>query len=681
MAVNGEARFTRLPPSARPVAAALLLLALPASAIQQIGLSVGTITHPFFSIQDLSLELDLGPPGSVPSGRLRAAGIGFGEQRIGPMTVDCGSIEVDAGEVRCAPASVELDLPGEAALVLRGEIRRRQADDTLAVQLSGSLAGEPAEIRLDYASTGGRLEVSLPEIPLESLAGTGFLEGWWLEGRAALSATVELDGAANASGTVVLSLAEATVASPDGSIASEELDATLTLGLRGDGDGQRGIIRLRARKGLAYADPVLLDAGAYPTDVVAGVTHRDGQSWLEQLRIRQPGLLQARGQARVDWSESPPLQRLSLQLDDLALPAGFDTYLQPFLIGTVFDSLSLAGGVTGELVIRDGRPASARLGLDAVRAEDRRERFDIDELSGTLRWSLDGTAPPSRVGWQGASIYRLGIGAADLDMELAGNTLRLRRPLGIPVEDGRLLLEHLEATGLGADDFQATLEGRLEPVSLQALSRALEWPELPGTVAGQIPRITYRDRRLSLDGALQAQVFDGRLTIPRLRISEPMGRFPQLESDIVLRDLDLEQITGTFAFGRITGRLDGDITGLELLDWEPVAFDAHFYTSPGTPAARRISQRAIENIADLGGGGGALVSGTFLRLFDQFRYRQLGIRCRLREEVCRMSGVMPAEAGGYYLVEGAGVPRVDVIGFTQEVDWPTLLEQLRVVTE
>jgi hypothetical protein len=46
-----------------------------------------------------------------------------------------------------------------------------------------------------------------------------------------------------------------------------------------------------------------------------------------------------------------------------------------------------------------------------------------------------------------------------------------------------------------------------------------------------------------------------------------------------------------------------------------------------------------------------------------------------------MSGVAPAPSGGYYLVKGKGLPRIDVIGNARRVDWPRLVQQLIAVTE
>ena len=73
---------------------------------------------------------------------------------------------------------------------------------------------------------------------------------------------------------------------------------------------------------------------------------------------------------------------------------------------------------------------------------------------------------------------------------------------------------------------------------------------------------------------------------------------------------------------------------------------------------------------------GALSRG-FMRFFEDFGYQRLGIRCRLENDVCHMDGVEPAPDGGYYLVKGSLLPpRLDVIGFNREVDWPSLLNRL-----
>ena len=40
---------------------------------------------------------------------------------------------------------------------------------------------------------------------------------------------------------------------------------------------------------------------------------------------------------------------------------------------------------------------------------------------------------------------------------------------------------------------------------------------------------------------------------------------------------------------------------------------------------------------------------------------------------------IPAADGGYYLVKGAGMPRIDVIGRNREVAWSDLLARLKSI--
>jgi len=168
--------------------------------------------------------------------------------------------------------------------------------------------------------------------------------------------------------------------------------------------------------------------------------------------------------------------------------------------------------------------------------------------------------------------------------------------------------------------------------------------------------------------------------IADLALADPFGSLPRLSAAINARGLDLEALTTAFEFGRITGTLNGEITDLRVLGWQPAAFRAWFHTPVDDPRPHRISQRAIEALSDIGGSGAAgALSRGFLRVFDDFRYRRLGLGCVLEDDICLMRGVAPA-GNGYYIVEGAGIPRIDVIGHARRVSWSTLIEQLITVT-
>jgi hypothetical protein len=299
-----------------------------------------------------------------------------------------------------------------------------------------------------------------------------------------------------------------------------------------------------------------------------------------------------------------------------------------------------------------------------------------------LRWSAGGAAEVSDLHWQGGSVYRVELGRADLRVETTGSKARLLEPASIRVLDGELQLETFDLELGAAAALHWQVDGILTPVSMRQLSLALGWPEFAGKLSGVIPAVRYDDGHLSVGGVLLVRVFDGVITLNDVSLERPFGVIPRLQLDAQIKDIDLESLTGTFSFGRIEGRLNGRIDDLEMESWRPVAFDAVFATPAGDNSRHRISQRAVENISSIGGGGvGGVLSRSFLRFFKDFPYDRLGISCRLENGVCEMGGVAPApEVGGYYLVKGRLLPHLDVIGYADRVDWESLVAQIMAVT-
>ena len=103
---------------------------------------------------------------------------------------------------------------------------------------------------------------------------------------------------------------------------------------------------------------------------------------------------------------------------------------------------------------------------------------------------------------------------------------------------------------------------------------------------------------------------------------------------------------------------------------------------------QRISQSAVQNISSVGDASFvSSLQGRLIGLFDDFGYRRLGIRCQLNNTVCAMGGLADldeahtprSDSSGFTIVEGAGLPRLTVVGYNRRVDWPTLMERLKSV--
>jgi hypothetical protein len=329
-----------------------------------------------------------------------------------------------------------------------------------------------------------------------------------------------------------------------------------------------------------------------------------------------------------------------------------------------------------------------------VSFDDGARKFALQGLSGNVLWRespdddedavLRSGAERSSLRWSGGSVLNLALGPSALQFTALGRQFRLLEPAHIPVLDGALDLESLRVRNVGMPSVAFMVDATVQPISVRELCKAFGWPEFGGSVGGVVSKLRLRDGVVTLGTTLQAKVFDGSLAIKDLRLEDTFGKWPRFYSSIALDNLDLELVTSAFSFGRITGRLSGAINDLQLFNWQPIAFDANLFTPLNDRSKHRISQRAVENIGSIGGGGAGItqaLSSSFMRFFDEFRYERLGLSCRLENEVCYMNGVAPAPNGGYYLVKGSGVPRIDVIGGARRVDWPRLVQQLIAVTE
>jgi len=283
--------------------------------------------------------------------------------------------------------------------------------------------------------------------------------------------------------------------------------------------------------------------------------------------------------------------------------------------------------------------------------------------------------------WQSAYVYAIPLGTSNIKARTQSSSLILQQPWLLPILDGALQINDFSLHNPGDEHLKWTFAGELSPISMESLSAALEWPLMHGKLSGVIPHVDYVEQQLKVDGALKVKLFEGITTIRDLQLDKPFGSLPQLQANIDMKGLNLETLTQTFDFGKITGKLDGRLTNFRLSNWQPVDFDAKFATPEGDKSRRKISQKAVDNLSQIGGGATGVLQRSFLRFFEDFSYQRLGLSCKLRNEICEMSGVGEAKQG-YYIVKGGGLPpRINVVGYTRRVDWSDLIERLKAVSK
>lgn len=606
--------------------------------------------------------------------RVRAARALIAGHTLQQVQLDCADFSA-LPEQRCrggvlrargyGPWPLEFSVRG-AQRVLDASVR---FSPDLRVTVGGMLAGARPHLALQAKAVDIARLLAL-EPALQSL-----LKDYAPAGRADVEAVLKDFGAARSPHVEArLLLTDARFASADGLRAAEGISLVLALDATRQGEDWLGRASVGWRAGELLWDSIYLKGGgttlasdfaltAGSLELRAGTLDLAGVGRLnlEALFARSPAM---RTRARVDGR--------SFDLDALNT-----RFVEPLFAARGWPTFAAAGraDLVAEFDAQGATAATLHLANAAV--ADKSGRWSLDGVTAVLPWRRDApTEPHAAV----ASVHfdRLPFGAFELKASVAADRVSLE-PVRIPVLDAGLrlnLLDFQRADGRWRGD----LSFDLEPVSMPELSEALGLPRMAGSLGASVPHVSWRDGVLSLDGQLLIRVFDGYVAATGLRVIEPLGTTPRVLADLEMRYIDLEALTDTVKFGRITGRLDGDVKGLELLRWRPVAFDAHIRSSEGD-YPRVISQRAVQNITALGGpGAAAAIQRSFLGFFERFGYRRIGLSCVLRGDVCAMDG-LASKGGGFVLIEGGGVPALSVVGYNRRVDWPELIERLRRVTD
>lgn len=629
--------------------------------------------------------------------RLDAAGLTLRDVRVAAQRFDGGPAQVSVARavisgrtyrqirLECADFRALPDLrchggqlrardfgPWPVDFALRGPQRaldaRVQIPSGPTIDIAGELAGIHPQLTLRAAGIDlAGLGKTVPGLDKA-------LAAYTLHGSADVDLTVEDFVSGNGpSLTLRMRLAGAGFASEDGLRAAENLGLVIEASAAKAGESWRGRLSADWREGELLWDSVYLRGGAtaLATDATltgSGLALRNGR-----LDLAGVGRLDLEGDAGLDV---PSLRRATVRGMALDLAALNARFIAPLLAAKGWPALTLGGLADVEFDLDEDGLSRGRIALTDAALADAGDRWEVRGVMADLPWSRDG-ASTLTASVSSARYGRIPLAAFALQAERAPGRLSLK-PVRIPVLDAGLRLNLLKFVQDGPR-WRGDLSFDLEPVSMPLLSEALGLPRMAGSLGATVPHVSWRDGVLALDGQMLIVVFDGYVSATGLKLIEPFSATPRVLADLQMRYIDLEALTDTVKFGRITGRIDGDIKGVELLNWRPQAFDAHIRSSPGD-YPRVISQRAVQNITALGGpGAAAAIQRSFLGFFERFGYRRMGVSCRLRDGVCLMDGLAP-KGDGFVLIEGGGIPALGVVGYNRRVNWQ-LLDRLARVTD
>lgn len=633
-------------------------LSLPVVA-QEIRLRIGDVTSPLLALRGVEAVLAL-------SGRqpltVRVAAISLHDRVWRNVSLRCSETRIASQLIECRRGQIGLDAAIPLTFSYRTDTRELHlvllpaATERWEVRVRSRGQQTVTEVHVENGALA-RLNPFLGDMAPRLSAGSLTLDATWTtdaRGRRAL----ELQGR----------VAGAAFSDPSGLRAGEKVGGDFALRARFD---RAWAWELSAAwtAGEVFWQPFYLAparrtlAASGSADARALVVH-DGQLSLQHVGTVRFNGAWDRMQQRLD--------RLVAEGPSLSLAGVYDTFLKPLWRERLLGQLAVAGEASGRIEMRGGKLAV--VDLEARNAAVRHENglFELNGLAARTPWRRD-VATSARLSVGNGQLWGVPLGAFALDAELRPDSIRVA-PIAVPVLDGVLKVDGLTLSRNDAD-WRWEARAALQPVSMDRLSSALKWPRMHGTLSGEIPRVSYERQTLAVDGALLFRVFDGSVVVKDLRVADLLSRASRAYGSVEMRGLDLDLLTRTFSFGSMQGRIDVSLRNLELANWRPVRFDAKVESSPGD-YPRKISQRAVDNIAALGGASAsAVLQRSFLRFFEQFRYDRIGLACRLERNVCAMAGIEDVN-DGYLIVKGGGIPAISVIGYNRLVGWNELLERL-----
>lgn len=405
--------------------------------------------------------------------------------------------------------------------------------------------------------------------------------------------------------------------SKDGKVAAEKLNLLIHLeGKKIKDDGWYWQNESKMIGGALYVDPVYLEAGTQPIALNAQDTWnaKIKKADIQSFTYQHPDVGTLTGNANGYYRDGIKIDKANITLKSNALQGLLTTYINPFFTESPFTGVSIAGGMDAQFSFIQQSLTDISVHFSNLNVKDETGRLAVNEGTGMINWSDNpALTKRSELAWQQFSIKGLPLGSAKLPFISQGKSFTLAEKIKIPFLNGSIAVDKFSWQAKKQDEPDVSFTGSLDNVSLEQLSKTMGWTPLSGNISGQIPGVDYHDKTLTLDGELLIKVFDGTVKVNNLASSDLFTDFPKVYGDVEIENLDLDQLTRKFEFGNITGRLSGTINKLVLENWHPVTFFAWLGTPDDDDSSHRISQKAVKNIASIGGGGATdLLSRSFL---------------------------------------------------------------------
>ena len=256
----------------------------------------------------------------------------------------------------------------------------------------------------------------------------------------------------------------------------------------------------------------------------------------------------------------------------------------------------------------------------------------------------------------------------DIRLDAGPNRISTESPTTLKTLGGDIQLGTITAEEIFGSNRIIQTSLKLDGLLLEPIVSRFWARPVTGTASGLLDPIRYERNTLEIRGQIQAKVFGGSIKLSELGAVGILTSIPVFKLNIEGDDLLLSQITVGTSFGEVKGVLKGHIRDFEIAFGQPQKFDLLLETVKKKGVPQRISVKAIDNIAQLGGGQSPFMgglAGTFASFFKQFPYKKIGVRSTLENDMFTINGTIK-ENGTEYIIKRSGFSGVNVVN--QNID-------------
>jgi hypothetical protein len=250
----------------------------------------------------------------------------------------------------------------------------------------------------------------------------------------------------------------------------------------------------------------------------------------------------------------------------------------------------------------------------------------------------------------------------NLRLNAGPNSLSIKSPTMIRIPGGSVRIGPLASKDIFGTQPSIHTSLIINAVEIQPLLSGIWQQPVTGTINGRLDPVRFEGGTLTTRGNIKAGVFDGEIILSDLGASGVFTSAPVFRMSARMNDLGLAGMTGGTSFGKIEGVLGGYIRDLEVAYGQPQKFDLLLETVDTKGVSQKISVKAVDNIARIGGSQSPFVglAGGFATLFKEFPYKKIGVRASLENDVFRVNGTI-REGGKEYIIKRGSFSGVDIV--------------------